>query len=60
MWSHDEAKEIPNIVADMETVRCPKCGMIVRKYVDSHYSGGIKCVLLAKYCRYCQSSLGNE
>lgn len=60
MWSHDERKEIPNVVADMATVRCPKCGMVVKKYVESHYTGGTKCILLAKYCRYCRNSLNNK
>lgn len=60
MWSHDERKEIPNIIAAFSTVRCPECGETVKKYVESHYTGGAKCVLLAKYCRYCQGSLNNE
>lgn len=60
MWSHDERKEIPNIVASFSTVRCPHCGAIVKKYVESHYTGGGKCVILANYCRYCTGSLDNE
>lgn len=60
MWSHDEQKEIPNIIAAFATIRCPECGSIVKKYVESHYTGGTKCVLLAKYCRYCRGSLDNE
>lgn len=60
MWSHDERKEIPNIIADMATIRCKECGKIVKKYVPSWYTGGSKCVLLAKYCHYCNASLNNE
>ena len=60
MWSHDEAREITNMVAGMAMVRCPECGMLVKKYVESHYTGGMKCVLLAKYCQYCGGSLENE
>lgn len=60
IWSHDENKSIPIFTADMSTIRCPECGKIVRKYVESHYTGGIKCVLLAKYCRYCNGALRND
>ncbi len=59
MWSHDERKEISNTMAASATIRCPKCGKTVKKYVESHYTGGIKCVLLAKYCHYCWGSLNN-
>lgn len=57
IWSHDEQKNIPNFMAKNETITCKNCGKVVRKYVDSHYTGGQPCVLLAKYCRYCRESL---
>ena len=57
MWSHDEQKEVNNGYAVMARVRCPHCGAIVKKYIESHYTGGRPCVLLARYCRYCRNSL---
>lgn len=57
IYSHDEQKRINVGYSKMATVRCPSCGAVDRKYVDSHYTGGSPCVLLAKYCRYCHSSL---
>lgn len=59
MWSHDERKNINNGYAAMARVKCQNCGAIVRKYVDSHYTGGQSCVLLTKYCRYCNKPLNN-
>lgn len=46
IWSHNENKEISNFIADHSEVICPKCGRYVKKYVKSHYTGGIPCVLL--------------
>ena len=60
MWSHDEQKEISNAYIMMARVRCTHCGSIVKKYVESHYTGGTPCVLLAKYCRYCNKELNNQ
>ena len=59
MWSHDEQEEVSDGYVAMATVRCPHCGAIVKKYIKSWYTGGRPCVLLAKYCRYCSSSLNN-
>ena len=57
MWSHDEGKHINGNYAAMATVRCPHCYCINRKYVESHYTGGAPCVLLARYCRNCSKEL---
>lgn len=57
MWSHDENKEISVVESKTSTILCPYCKRIVKKYVESHYTGGIPCVLLAKYCRWCGGSL---
>ncbi len=57
MWSHDEQKEINDGYAVMARITCKYCGAIVHKYVESHYTGGAKCVILAKYCRFCGNSL---
>ena len=57
IWSHDEQKRINTLYAEVAKKKCPKCGREVRKYVESHYTGGQPCVLLAKYCRYCGSEL---
>ena len=53
MWSHDEQKEINDVYASAARIRCEHCGKIIKKYVESHYTGGAKCVLLTNYCRYC-------
>lgn len=60
MWSHDEQKEVSTGTVAMARVRCPHCDSIVPKYVQSHYTGGQLCVLLAKYCRYCRGSLDSN
>ena len=52
MWSHDEQKEINDSYAVMARITCKYCGAVVHKYVESHYTGGSKCVILAKYCRF--------
>ena len=57
MWSHDEQKEINDGYAVMARITCKHCGAIVHKYVESHYTGGAKCVILAKYCRFCGNAL---
>ena len=57
MWSHDEQKEINDGYAVMARIACKHCGAIVHKYVESHYTGGAKCVILAKYCRFCGNAL---
>ena len=57
MWSHDEKKEITKIEFATAVVRCSYCGSLVRKYVESHYTGGSPCALLARYCRYCSGYL---
>lgn len=57
IWSHNENKEISNFIADHSEVICPKCGRYVKKYVKSHYTGGIPCVLLTKYCNFCGGEL---
>ena len=57
MWSHDEQKEINNGYAKMARVICVHCNSIQRKYVDSHYTGGTPCVLLARYCMICGKDL---
>lgn len=57
MWSHDENKNVSDGYVAMARVKCPNCGAILKKYVDSHYTGGSPCVLLARYCRHCNSSL---
>lgn len=57
MWSHDEQKEINYDSAIMESVRCHSCGSSVEKYTKSHYTSGIPCLLLTKYCKYCGKSL---
>lgn len=59
MWSHDENKEINDAYAKMARVRCPHCNGINPKYIESHYTGGNPCVILAKYCKYCRSYLNN-
>ena len=59
MWSHDEQKEINDSYAVMARITCKYCGAIVHKYVESHYTGGSKCVILAKYCRFCGNALNN-
>ena len=60
MWSHDEQKNISDGYVAMARVRCPYCKCIVRKYVESHYTGGTPCVLFAKYCRNCGHSLSKS
>lgn len=57
MWSHDEQKEINDNYAAMARITCKYCGAVVHKYVESHYTGGSKCVILAKYCRFCGNAL---
>ena len=57
MWSHDEQKQVNDGYVEIARVRCPHCGAPNRKYVKSHYTGGNSCVLLAKYCNYCNGSL---
>ena len=57
MWSHDEQKEINDSYAVMARITCKYCGAVVHKYVESHYTGGSKCVILAKYCRFCGNAL---
>lgn len=57
VWSHDEGKRISDSYAAGARVRCKNCGAVVKKYVESHYTGGSKCVILAKYCRYCETYL---
>lgn len=57
MWSHDEQKEINDSYVVMARITCKYCGAVVHKYVESHYTGGSKCVILAKYCRFCGNAL---
>lgn len=60
MWSHDEQRNISDAYAALARVRCPHCNSILHKYVESHYTGGMPCVLLTKYCRYCLKSLSDK
>jgi len=57
VWSHDEGKRISDSYAAGARVRCKNCGAVVKKYVESHYTGGSRCVILAKCCRYCGNYL---
>ena len=52
IWSHDENKHI-SILESQFKQKCPICGKYYPKYVKSWYSGGLSCVLLTKYCRFC-------
>lgn len=57
MWSHDEQRQVNDVYVEIARVRCPHCGAPNRKYVKSHYSDESPYVLLAKYCKYCNSNL---
>lgn len=57
MWSHDEQREIADGYVAMAILRCPCCEGINKKYVESWDTGRKPCVLIAKYCRFCGSSL---
>lgn len=57
MWSHDERKHISPVEFECSMKTCPHCGRINKKYVESHYTGGQPCALLAKYCTRCGGEL---
>lgn len=57
MWSHDEKRELDEAYARGAVTRCPSCFALVHKYTESHYTGGMPCVLLTKYCRFCGANL---
>jgi hypothetical protein len=59
-WSHDEQKSISSFTARFSTIVCDRCGAILNKYVESHYTGGEPCVLLTKYCRYCNNHVRKD
>lgn len=57
MWVHDEGCNISDFEAKHAKLNCPHCGKVVRRYVESWYSGGFPCMILAKYCRWCGEQL---
>lgn len=60
MWSHDENREINDWYAKNMLIRCSYCNALNHKYMQSHYTGGMPCVLLSRYCEFCGRELKNE
>lgn len=56
MWQHEEQKEISDFEFTTSCVVCSKCGQVNRKYIESHYTGGNRCCIKAKYCSICGTS----
>ena len=59
MWQHEEQREISNFEFETARTTCLKCGHLNRKYLESHYTGGMRCCIKAKYCSICGTELEN-
>lgn len=57
IWCHDLNAWVTELDVKFMIVRCPYCGEKNNKYVKSHYTGGMPCVLLTKYCSKCGQAL---